>query len=115
MSWEPGLGLTPVESEPTLCVAAGDGVRLELTPGDTLRLRLVNCLPPAAMPSTLQMMRDAQKAGVSVLVTAGQQDFSYNLTEPNLWADLLRSAQPFVKWAYEPRRLADLLRAIHRI
>lgn len=49
----PGPGLTPAQL--TACPAAGDpgispygGVRLQLQPGDTLRVRLVNCLPRVA-------------------------------------------------------------------
>jgi hypothetical protein len=39
------LHTCPVASDPA--VSPYGGVRLELTPGDTLRVRLVNCLPPA--------------------------------------------------------------------
>src|SRR4029079_6365952 len=52
--------------------------------------------------------------GAPLLVTAGQQDLTYNLTEPNLWAELVPIAQPFVKWAYAQRRLADLAQVLHR-
>ena len=36
------------------------------------------------------------------------------LTEPILWAELPEIARPFVKWAAEVRRLADLPRMVHR-
>jgi benzoylformate decarboxylase len=78
------------------------------------RLAVVSLHAAPGLGNAIGALHNAQKAGVPVLVTAGQQDLSYNLTEPNLWADLLRIAQPFVKWAYEPRRLADLPRVIHR-
>jgi FtsP/CotA-like multicopper oxidase with cupredoxin domain len=49
----PGPGLTPAQL--TACPGAGEpgispygGVRLQLEPGDTLRVRLVNCLPRVA-------------------------------------------------------------------
>src|SRR5262249_15455896 len=36
------------------------------------------------------------------------------VTEPILWAELPELARPFVKWAAEVRRLADLPRLLHR-
>ena len=60
------------------------------------------------------MLYDAQKAGAPILVTAGQHEQTFNITEPLLWADLPTIARPFVKWSYEVRRLADLPRAVHR-
>lgn len=59
-------------------------------------------------------LHNAAKAGSPVIVTAGQQDLNFNLTEPNLWGNLTRIAEPFVKWSYEIHRLADLPRAVHR-
>ena len=49
-----------------------------------------------------------------ILVTAGQHDQSFTVTEPMLWADLPTIARPFVKWSAEVRRLEDLPRAVHR-
>ena len=60
------------------------------------------------------MLYDAQKAGAPLLVTAGQHDQSFNVTEPILWADLPPIARPFVKWSAEVRRLEDLPRLVHR-
>jgi benzoylformate decarboxylase len=59
-------------------------------------------------------LHNAAKAGAPVIVTAGQQDLSFNITEPNLWGNLARIAEPFVKWSYEVQRIADLPRVIHR-
>ena len=59
-------------------------------------------------------LHNAAKAGAPVIVTAGQQDLSFNITEPNLWGNLTRIAEPFVKWSYEVQRIADLPRVIHR-
>jgi len=59
-------------------------------------------------------LHNASKSGAPVIVTAGQQDLSFNITEPNLWGDLTRIAEPFVKWSYEIQRVADLPRAVHR-
>jgi benzoylformate decarboxylase len=49
-----------------------------------------------------------------VLVTAGQQDLEYLVTEPVLAADLPTLARPFVKWAAEVHRAEDLPRYVHR-
>jgi benzoylformate decarboxylase len=64
--------------------------------------------------NALGMLYDAQKAGAPLLVTAGQHDQTFNVTEPILWADLPPIARPFVKWSGEVRRLDDLPRLVHR-
>ena len=64
--------------------------------------------------NALGMLYDAQKAGAPLLVTAGQHDQTFNVTEPILWADLPPIARPFVKWSAEVRRLEDLPRLVHR-
>ena len=64
--------------------------------------------------NALGMLYNAQKAGSPILVAAGQHDVAFSLTEPLLWADLPTIARPFVKWAYEVRRLEDLAPAVHR-
>jgi benzoylformate decarboxylase len=78
------------------------------------RLAAVSLHAAPGLGNAIGALHNARKAGVPLIVTAGQQDLSYNLTEPNLWADLLPIAQPFVKWAYEPRTVAELPRVIHR-
>src|SRR5580658_7137981 len=60
------------------------------------------------------MLYDAAKAASPILITAGQQDLEYLVTEPVLSADLTTLARPFVKWAAEVHRLADLPRLVHR-
>src|SRR5919202_1703392 len=78
------------------------------------RLAVVNLHVAPGLGNALGMLYDAQKAGAPILVTAGQHDQSFTLTEPILWGDLPTIARPFVKWASEVRRLADLPRAVHR-
>ena len=77
-------------------------------------LAVVNLHVAPGLGNAMGMLYDAQKAGSPVLVTAGQHEQTFNFTEPLLWADLPRIAQPFVKWSHEVRRLEDLPRAIHR-
>ena len=78
------------------------------------RLSVASLHAAPGLGNAIGALHNAAKAGAPVLVTAGQQDLSYNLTEPNLWGNLTRIAEPFVKWSYEIQRLADLPRAIHR-
>ncbi len=78
------------------------------------QLAVVNLHVAPGLGNAMGMLYDAQKAGSPILVTAGQHDQGFNFTEPLLWADLPRVAQPFVKWAHEVRRLEDLPRAVHR-
>src|SRR5258705_9388689 len=78
------------------------------------RLAVVNLHAAPGLGNAMGMLYDAQKAGAPVLVTAGQQDQSYGVSEPFLWADMPNIARPLVKWSGEVRRLADLPRLIHR-
>jgi benzoylformate decarboxylase len=64
--------------------------------------------------NALGMLYNAKKANAPLIVTAGQQDLSFALTEPILWDDLAAIARPFVKWSAEVTSLAALPRAIHR-
>src|SRR5438128_6378818 len=64
--------------------------------------------------NAMGMLYDASKSGAPMLLTAGQHDQSFTVTEPILWADLPPIAQPFVKWSTEARRLEDLPRIVHR-
>jgi benzoylformate decarboxylase len=78
------------------------------------RLGVVSVHVAPGLGNALGMLYDAQKAGAPLLVTAGQHDQSFNVTEPILWADLPPIARPFVKWSAEVRRLEDLPRLVHR-
>jgi benzoylformate decarboxylase len=78
------------------------------------KLTVVNLHVAPGLGNAMGMLYDAQKAGAPILVTAGQQDLEFAATEPILWADLPTLARPFVKWASEVQRLADLPRLVHR-
>ncbi|HSE95651.1 MAG TPA: thiamine pyrophosphate-binding protein [Methylomirabilota bacterium] len=90
-------------------VAMADGYALA-----SGRLAAVSVHVAPGLGNALGMLYDAQQAGSPLLVTAGQHDQSFSVTEPILWADLPPIARPFVKWASEVRRLADLPRLVHR-
>src|SRR5918911_1621273 len=52
------------------------------------RLTVVNLHVAPGLGNGMGMLYDAQKAGAPILVTAGQHDQGFNVTEPILWADL---------------------------
>jgi benzoylformate decarboxylase len=78
------------------------------------KLAVVNLHVTPGLGNAMGMLYDAQKAGSPILVTAGQHDQDFNVTEPILWADLPPIARPLVKWSAEVHRLADLPRLVHR-
>src|SRR5580704_3280524 len=78
------------------------------------KLAVVNLHVAPGLGNAMGMLYDAQKSGAPILVTAGQHDQSFNVTEPILWADLPTIARPLVKWSTEVHRLADLPRLVHR-
>jgi thiamine pyrophosphate-dependent acetolactate synthase large subunit-like protein len=78
------------------------------------RLAAVNVHISPGLGNAMGMLYDAWKAGSPLLLTAGQHDQSFTVTEPVLWSDLPPVARPFVKWATEIRRLEDLPRIVHR-
>jgi benzoylformate decarboxylase len=77
-------------------------------------LAVLNLHVAPGLGNAMGMLYDAMKANAPVLVTAGQQDLEYIVTEPVLTADLPTLARPFVKWAAEVHRLEDLPRYVHR-
>src|SRR5919201_6556194 len=77
-------------------------------------LAAVNVHISPGLGNAMGMLYDAYKAGAPMLLTAGQHDQSFTVTEPILWSDLPPIAQPFVKWSTEARRLEDLPRIVHR-
>ncbi len=78
------------------------------------KLAVVSLHVTPGLGNAMGMLYDAQKAGSPILVTAGQHDQGFNVTEPILWADLPPIARPLVKWSAEVHRLADLPRMVHR-
>src|SRR4051794_25554338 len=78
------------------------------------KLAVLNLHVAPGLGNAMGMLYDAQKAGSPILLTTGQQDMDYMVTEPNLWADLPTLARPFVKWASEVHRVSDLPRLVHR-
>ncbi len=78
------------------------------------RLAAVNVHISPGLGNAMGMLYDAFKAGSPLLLTAGQHEQSFAVTEPVLWSDLPPVASPYVKWATEVRQLEDLPRIVHR-
>jgi len=78
------------------------------------KLAVVNVHISPGVGNSMGMLYNAYKAGSPILMTAGQHDQSFAITEPILWSDLPDVARPYVKWSFEIRRLEDLPRAVHR-
>jgi benzoylformate decarboxylase len=77
-------------------------------------LAVLNLHVAPGLGNAMGMLYDAMKANSPVLITAGQQDLEYIVSEPVLTADLATLARPFVKWAAEVHRGEDLPRYVHR-
>jgi len=113
----PLMDALAVETAPRYVLGLQEGAVMAMAGGYAQasgRLAAVNIHVAPGLGNAMGMLYDAQKAGAPVLVTAGQHDQSFALTEPILWAELPEIARPFVKWAAEVRRLSDLPRLLHR-
>jgi len=80
----------------------------------TGKLTVLNLHVAPGLGNAMGMLYDAQKAGAPILITAGQQDLDYLVTEPILAADLPTLARPFVKFSEQVNRIEDLPRLVHR-
>ncbi|WP_051663244.1 thiamine pyrophosphate-binding protein [Alicyclobacillus macrosporangiidus] len=80
----------------------------------TGRPAVVNLHVTPGLAHGLGNLYDAWRAGVPLVVTAGQHDSRLALQEPALAGDLVRMAAPFTKWAYEVRKPEELPLALHR-
>src|ERR671937_728404 len=105
---EPGIHYVLALQE-AVAIAMADGYA-EASGG----LGAVNVHVSPGLGNAMGMLYDAQKAGAPLLLTAGQHDQSFTVTEPILWSELPPVAQPYVKWSTELRRLEDLPRIVRR-
>lgn len=80
----------------------------------THRPAVVNVHIAPGLANAMSMVYNASKGGAPIVVTVGQQDTRHLFTEPFLSADLVRFAQPWVKWAGEPQRGEDVPAALRR-
>jgi benzoylformate decarboxylase len=98
-------------------LALHEGVAVSMADGYAIasgKLGVVNVHTTPGIGNSMGMLYNAYKANSPLLVTAGQHDQSFLITEPILHSNLPDVAKPCVKWSYEIHRLEDLPRAIHR-
>jgi len=80
----------------------------------TCRPAVVNVHIAPGLANAMSMIYNARKSGAPIVVTVGQQDTRFTATEPLLYADLVRFAQPWVKWAGEVTRPNDVPMLLRR-
>ena len=88
-----------------------EGVAMAMADGYALasgQLGVVNVHVAPGLGNAMGMLYDATKTGAPLLLTAGQQDGRYALTEPLLWGNLVSMVQSMTKWAYQVERVEDL-------
>ncbi|MCH8844585.1 MAG: thiamine pyrophosphate-binding protein [SAR324 cluster bacterium] len=78
------------------------------------RLAAANVHVAPGLGNAMGALYGAKRAGVPLLLTAGQQEQGLAVTEPLLHDDLVPMAAPMVKWATEVTRVEDLPRVLHR-
>jgi benzoylformate decarboxylase len=94
-----------------------EGVAMAMADGYAMasgRLGVLNVHVAPGLGNAMGMLYDATKTAAPLLITAGQQDGRYALTEPLLWGDLVRMVESLTKWAYQVERVEDLPRALRR-
>lgn len=57
---------------------------------------------------------DAYRAGVPLIVTAGQQDTRLALQEPALWGEMVSMVKDYTKWSWEVKNAQELPAVLHR-
>lgn len=72
----------------------------------------LHCTP--GLGHAMGALYNAKFSGSPVIVTAGQYEIGYGLTEPMLYEPLVRIAEPLVKWAYEIQSIEELPRVVRR-
>jgi benzoylformate decarboxylase len=72
------------------------------------RLTAANVHVAPGLGNAMGALYNAKFSGSPILLTAGQQEQGHGLAEPLLYAPLVPVAAPFVKWAVEATRAADL-------
>jgi benzoylformate decarboxylase len=72
----------------------------------------LHCTP--GLGHAMGAIYSAKFSGSPIIITAGQYEQGYGLTEPMLYEPLVPIAAPLVKWAVEVQRAEDLPRIVHR-
>src|SRR5215471_12588007 len=81
---------------------------------ESVVLAAANVHVAPGLGNAMGALYNARFSGSPIIVTAGQQEQGHGLLEPLLYEPLVPIAQPLVKWAIEPTRVADLPRILRR-
>ena len=113
----PMMDALPDYPEINYILALQEGVAMAAADGYAMasgKLGVVNLHVAPGLGNAMGMLYDATKTAPPLLVTAGQQDGRYALSEPILWGDLVRMVESMTKWAYQIDRVSDLPQALRR-
>ena len=113
----PLMDVLPDHPEFKYILTLQEGVAMAMADGYALasgKLGVLNVHVAPGLGNAMGMLYDAAKTAAPLLVTAGQQDGRYALTEPLLWGDMVRMVESMTKWAYQIERVADLPHALRR-
>src|SRR5215472_517583 len=113
----PLMDVLPDHPEFKYILTLQEGVAMAMADGYALasgKLGVLNVHVAPGLGNAMGMLYDAMKTAAPLLVTAGQQDGRFALTEPLLWGDMVRMVESMTKWAYQIERVADLPHALRR-
>jgi benzoylformate decarboxylase len=92
-----------------VAVAAADGLAQA-----TRRPQVVNLHTGPGVAQAMSSIYMAKAHRAPIVVTAGNEDTRFALTEPLLRAELVDMAKPLVKWAYETTSVEDVIPSLRR-
>jgi benzoylformate decarboxylase len=75
---------------------------------------VVNLHAAPGLAHGLGNIYDAYRAGIPLVVTAGQQDSRLAPQEPGLWGDLVTMVKDYTKYSWEVKRVEELPIVLHR-
>jgi benzoylformate decarboxylase len=78
------------------------------------KVGVLNLHVSPGLGNALGVLYDSWRMKTPLLVTAGQQDQRYQLSEPVLWSELIPLMRMYAKWTWEPRSIRDLVTATRR-
>jgi benzoylformate decarboxylase len=78
------------------------------------KVGVLNLHVSPGLGNALGVLYDSWRMKTPLLVTAGQQDQRYQLSEPVLWSELIPLIRMYAKWTWEPRSIKDLVTATRR-
>ena len=78
------------------------------------KVGVLNLHVSPGLDNALGVLYDSWRMKTPLLVTAGQQDQRYQLSEPVLWSELIPLMRMYAKWTWEPRNIKDLVTATRR-